>query len=488
MTRYFNNRVHVSVVSTILAVVLISTSAMARSAPESFANLAEKLLPAVVNISTTATAKQGSGKTPELQQFPPGSQFEEFLRDYFDRNRPQQQRKSTSLGSGFIIDKKGIVITNNHVIRDADEITVILQNNEMLKAEIIGRDPKTDIAVLRVEPKGDLPAVSLGDSDKIRVGDWVVAIGNPYGLGGSVTAGIVSARGRNINYSGPYVDFIQTDASINKGNSGGPLFNMEGKVIGINTMIYSPSGGSVGIGFSIPSKIASGVIGQLIKYGKTRRGWLGVRIQKVTDEIAESLGLKKVEGALVASVTDNSPAAKGGIKAGDVILKFNNRDVKEMRSLPKIVAETEIGKNVDVEVWRDGKKVTTQVSVGELDEEQVAKTSSGETGDGGKDEELKITDLGISVGNLNANTRKRFNLRKKSKGVVVVDVDKDGVATEKGIKVGDVIVEVSQNEVVSPKEVKKRIEDVKSSGRKSVLLLIEGQAGLRFVALRLTKK
>jgi serine protease Do len=226
----------------------------------------------------------------------------------------------------------------------------------------------------------------------------------------------------------------------------------------------------------------------LIKYGKTRRGWLGVRIQKVTDEIAESLGLKKAEGAMVASVTDNSPAAKGGIKAGDVILKFNNRDVKEMRSLPKIVAETEIDKNVNVEVWRDRKKVTTQVDVGELDEEEVAKTSSGETGDGGKDEELKITDLGISVGNLNANTRKRFNLKKKSKGVVVVDVDKDGVATEKGIKVGDVIVEVSQNEVVSPKEVKKRIEDVKSSGRKSVLLLIEGQAGLRFVALRLTKK
>ena len=487
MTRYFNNRVHVSVVFTVLAVVLISASAMARSAPESFANLVEKLLPAVVNISTTATAKQGSGKTPELQQFPPGSQFEEFLRDYFDRNRPQQ-RKSTSLGSGFIIDKKGIVITNNHVIQDADEISVTLQNNETLKAEIIGRDPKTDIAVLRVEPKGDLPAVSLGDSDKIRVGDWVVAIGNPYGLGGSVTAGIVSARGRNIN-SGPYDDFIQTDASINKGHSGGPLFNMEGEVIGINTMILSPSGGSIGIGFSTPSKIASGVIGQLIKYGKTRRGWLGVRIQKVTDEIAESLGLKKAEGALVASVTDNSPAAKGGIKAGDVILKFNNRDVKEMRSLPKIVAETEIDKNVNVEVWRDRKKVTTQVDVGELDEEQVAKTSSGETGDAWVEaEELKITDLGMSVGNLNANTRKHFNLKKKSKGVVVVDVDKDGVATEKGVKVGDVIVEVSQNEVASPKEVKKRIEDVKSSGRKSVLLLIEGQAGLRFVALRLTKK
>ena len=486
MTRYFNYRFTVFIASAVLALVVISSDAMARSAPESFADLAAKLLPAVVNISTTATAKQ-AGKTPELPQFPPGSQFEEFFRDFFDRNRPQQQRKSTSLGSGFIIDKKGIVITNNHVIQDADEITVILQNNETLKAEIIGRDPKTDIAVLRVKPKEDLPAVKLGDSDKIRVGDWVVAIGNPFGLGGSVTAGIVSARGRNIN-SGPYDDFIQTDASINRGNSGGPLFNMAGDVIGINTAIFSPSGGSIGIGFSIPSKIANGIIGQLIKYGKTRRGWLGVRIQKVTDEIAESLGLDQASGALVASVTENSPAAKGGIKAGDVILKFNNRDVKEMRSLPKIVAETEIDKKVDVEVWRDGKKVTTQVSVGELEEEQVAKTSSGETGDGGKDEELKIAALGMSVGRLNANTRKRFNLKKKSKGVVIVGVDKDGAAAEKGIKAGDVIVEVSQNEVASPKEVNKRIEDAKSSGRKSVLLLIEGQAGLRFVALRLTKK
>ncbi len=486
MTRYFNNRFPIYIVAILLALVFIASSAMARSAPESFADLAEKLLPAVVNISTSAAAKK-SGKTPELPQFPPGSPFEDFFRDFFDRNRPQQQRKSTSLGSGFIINKKGIVITNNHVIQDADEITVILQNNETLKAEIIGRDPKTDIAVLRVKPKGDLPAVSMGDSDKIRVGDWVVAIGNPFGLGGSVTAGIVSARGRNIN-SGPYDDFIQTDASINRGNSGGPLFNMAGEVIGINTAIFSPSGGSIGIGFSIPSKIANGIIGQLIKFGKTRRGWLGVRIQKVTDEIAESLGLEKAEGALVASVTENSPAAKGGIKAGDVILKFNNRDVKEMRSLPKIVAETEIDKNVDVEIWRDGKKGTTQVSVGELDEELVAKTSSGETGEGGKDEELKVTTLGLSVGQLNTSTRKRFNLKKKTKGVVIVSVDKDGAAAEKGIKAGDVIVEVSQNEVTSPKEVQKRVADAKSSGRKSVLLLIEGQAGLRFVALRLTKK
>ena len=487
MTRPNRNRFHLKFISLFLTFILVAASAHARSAPDNFADLAEKLLPAVVNISTTAISKQSSGKTPDLPQFPPGSQFEEFFRDFFDRNRPQQQRKSTSLGSGFIIDKKGIVITNNHVIQDADEITVILQNNVTLKAEVIGRDPKTDIAVLRVKPKKDLPFVKLGDSDKMRVGDWVVAIGNPFGLGGTVTAGIVSARGRNIN-SGPYDDFIQTDASINRGNSGGPLFNLTGEVIGINTAIFSPTGGSIGIGFSIPSRIATGIINQLIKYGKTRRGWLGVRIQKVTEEIAESLGLKKAEGALVASVTENSPAAKGDIKAGDVILSFNNKPVKEMRNLPKIVAETDIEKKVDVEVWRDGKKVTTHVSVGELDEEQVAKKSPGLTENDAKEEELKIETLGLSVGSLSEGTKKRFNLKNKTKGVVIVAVDKEGAAAEKAIKAGDIIVEVSQNEVNAPSEVKKRIDDAKSSGRKSVLLLIEGQAGLRFVALRLTKK
>ncbi len=487
MTRLNCNRFHLKFISLFLTFVLVASNVNARSAPDSFADLAAKLLPAVVNISTTALAKKSAGKTPELPQFPPGSPFEDFFRDFFDRNRPEQQRKSTSLGSGFIIDKKGIVITNNHVIQDADEITVILQNNETLIAEVIGRDPKTDIAVLRVKPKKDLPFVKLGDSDKIRVGDWVVAIGNPFGLGGTVTAGIVSARGRNIN-SGPYDDFIQTDASINRGNSGGPLFNLAGEVIGINTAIFSPSGGSIGIGFSIPSRIASNIISQLTKYGKTRRGWLGVRIQKVTEEIAESLGLKKAEGALIASVTENSPAAKGNIKAGDVILSFNNQPVKEMRNLPKIVAETDIDKKVDVEVWRDGKKVTTHVSVGELDEEQVANKSSGPDETSKKEEELKIETLGLSVGSLTESTRKRFNLKGKTKGVVIVGVDKEGAAAEKAIKAGDIIVEVSQNEVNAPSEVKKRIDDAKSSGRKSVLFLIEGQAGLRFVALRLTKK
>jgi serine protease Do len=473
----------------VLALVLIFSPfhAEARSTPESFADLAEKLLPAVVNISTTSVVKQSAGKTPELPKFPPGSPFEDFFREFYDRNSPKQQKKSTSLGSGFIIDKKGLVITNNHVIQGADEISVVLQNNEILKAEVVGRDIKTDIAVLRVKPKKDLPFVKLGNSDKIRVGDWVVAIGNPFGLGGTVTAGIVSARGRNIN-SGPYDDFIQTDASINRGNSGGPLFNVAGEVIGINTAIFSPSGGSIGIGFSIPSGIANGVISQLIKYGKTRRGWLGVRIQNVTDEIAESLGLAKTEGALIASVTENSPAAKGGIKPGDVVLKFNNKVVKAMRSLPKIVAETEINKIVSVEVWRDGKKIITKVSVGELDEEQVAKPVLKLTQKNGEEEKVDIADVGISINTVSDQLRKRFNLKKTSKGVVVMGIDKDGVAAEKGIKIGDLILEVSQAQVRSPSEFKSQIKKARASNRKSILLLIEGPSGLRFVALRLSKK
>lgn len=470
-----------------LVIILWSFVANARTAPESFANLAEKLLPAVVNISTTSVIKQNSGKKPELPQFPPGSPFEDFFREFFDKNNPQQQRKATSLGSGFIIDKKGLVITNNHVIQGADEISVVLQNNETLKAEVVGRDVKTDIAVLRVKPKKDLPFVNMGNSDQIRVGDWVVAIGNPFGLGGTVTAGIVSARGRNIN-SGPYDDFIQTDASINRGNSGGPLFDMAGEVIGINTAIFSPSGGSIGIGFAIPSGIANGVISQLIKFGKTKRGWLGVRIQNVTDEIAESLGLKRPEGALIASVTEGSPAATGGIKAGDVILKFNNKSVKTMRSLPKIVAETEINKRVAVEVWRDGKTVTANVSVGELVEEKSGQPILKPTKRNDEKERVDITDVGISISALSSQLRKRFNLKETSKGVVIVAIDKDGVAAEKGIKIGDVIREVSQVQVSTPIDFQNQIKKARNTNRKSILLLVEGPSGLRFVALRLSVK
>ncbi|MFL2782073.1 MAG: Do family serine endopeptidase [Rhodospirillales bacterium] len=367
---------------------------------------------------------------------PPGSPFEEFFKEFFDKNRPEQQRKSTSLGSGFVIDKKGIIITNNHVIQGADEINVILQDNKILKAKVVGRDPKTDLAVLSVETSEDLPFVPVGDSDKMRVGDWVLAIGNPFGLGGSVTAGIISARGRNIN-SGPYDDFIQTDASINRGNSGGPLFNMQGEVIGINTAIFSPSGGSIGIGFSIPSKVASGVIDQLIKFGKTRRGWLGVRIQKVTPEIADSIGLEKAEGALVASVSEGSPAEKGKIQVGDVILKFNGQIVKEMRNLPKIVAGTEIDKEVKVLVWRNGKRVEVKISVGELEEEQLAKKEVAKPITPVEEKILEVESLGLRVSNFSLQIGKRYKLKNVEKGAVVVGVDTGSPAFEQGIREGE---------------------------------------------------
>ncbi|MGE0714572.1 MAG: Do family serine endopeptidase, partial [Alphaproteobacteria bacterium] len=375
-------------VAAAAAATVWTATASARAAPESFADLAAKLLPAVVNVSTSQQTRGGSPQAerrrPEMPQVPPGSPFEDFFKEFFERNRPDAgPRRQASLGSGFIIDASGLVVTNNHVIADADEITVILHDDTSLKAEIVGRDAKTDLALLRVKSSKPLPSVKWGDSDTARVGDWVLAIGNPFGLGGSVTAGILSARQRDIN-SGPYDDFIQTDASINRGNSGGPLFNMAGDVIGVNTAIFSPSGGSIGIGFSIPSALAKPVIQQLKDFGRTRRGWLGVRIQGVTDEIADSLGLGRPRGALIASTTDKGPAAEAGIQAGDVVLTFDGRDITDMRRLPRVVAETPINKRAKVVVWRKGKEMSFDVKVGELDEreesEQVAALPRG--GDG----------------------------------------------------------------------------------------------------------
>ena len=482
------NRLTILFAALMLAFILTVSPLQARSAPESFADLAAKLLPAVVNISSSTAA---TTRGPEVPQFPPGSPFEDFFRDFFDRNRPQQQpapqqggRGASSLGSGFIIDKKGLIVTNNHVIQDAVEVTVILQDDTRLKAEIVGRDAKTDLAVLRVKPEKDLPFVEWGPSDAARVGDWVVAIGNPFGLGGSVTAGIVSARGRDIN-SGPYDDFIQTDASINRGNSGGPLFNMDGQVIGINTAIFSPTGGSIGIGFSIPSATARGIVSQLIRYGHTRRGWLGVRIQLVTPEIAESLGLSDASGALVAAVTKESPAEKGEIKAGDVILSFNGKPVDEMKKLPRIVAETEIGKPVAVEIWRNGKKVEAEVVVGELQEEEARAVARLRDNDEQGGDSQAIDTLGLTLSAIDSKLRKQFSIKSGAKGVVITKVDPKGVAGEKGLRPGDRIVEVSQTEVNSPSEVASKIDAAKKEGRKSVLLLLEGQSGLRFVALRI---
>jgi serine protease Do len=475
---------------------LFSGPAEARPAPDSFADLAGKLLPSVVNISTTQTPKSERGREhsgPEIPQFPPGSPFEEFFKDFFEHGMPRsgrpeaQPRKATSLGSGFIIDPAGYVVTNNHVIADADEITVILHDDTNLKAELVGRDTKTDIALLKVKTDKPLTAAPWGDSDAARVGDWVLAIGNPFGLGGSVTAGILSARQRDIN-SGPYDDFLQTDASINRGNSGGPMFNMDGQVIGINTAIYSPSGGSIGIGFAIPSTLAKAVVAELQNEPdhNVHRGWLGVRIQAVTDEIAESLGLDKAKGALIASVSDNGPAQVAGIQAGDVVLSFNGREVSDMRRLPRLVAETPVGKTVPMTLWRKRKENSVQVKVGRLEESDQQQASAQETPKKKtKDEAGVVKTLGLTLSGITTDLKEKFSLTGDSKGVVVVDVAKDSPAAAKGVRPGDLIMEAAQEEVKNPGEVSSRIEEAKKSGRKSILLLVERQGDLRFIALRL---
>ncbi|HEX3498401.1 MAG TPA: DegQ family serine endoprotease [Stellaceae bacterium] len=465
--------------------------AAAKAGPEGFSDLAAKLLPAVVNISTTQTLK-ADRQRPEVPQFPPGSPFEEFFKDFLDKNLPRgqqqrpeaQPRRATSLGSGFIIDPSGLVVTNNHVIADADEITAILHDDTSLKAELVGKDTKTDLALLRVKTDKPLTAVPFGDSDQMKVGDWVLAIGNPFGLGGTVTAGIVSARARDIQ-QGPYDDFIQTDASINRGNSGGPMFNMNGEVVGINTAIYSPSGGSIGIGFAIPSALAKPVMMQLKEYGKTRRGWLGVRIQGVSDEIAESLGLDKARGALVASVSDKGPAQVAGIQPGDIVIKFDGKDVPDMKRLPRLVAETPIDKSVKVTVWRKRQEQVVDVKVGELDEtEKVASTATGPSTPS-QSAGPTVKALGLSLSNVTPELRQKFSLADDTEGVVVVEVAADSPASEKGLRPGDIIVEVAQQEVKDPGQVAAKIDEAKKSGRKSVLLLVDRAGDLRFVALRI---
>ena len=450
------------------------------TAPNSFADLAERLLPAVVNISTTQVNKK-SKRTPQLPQFPPGSPFEDLFRDFFDRNKPgAEPRKVTSLGSGFIIDASGYVVTNHHVIEGASEITVILQDDTNLKAKLIGRDPKTDLALLKVEPKKPLPFVTLGDSSKSRVGDWILAISNPFGLGGTVTAGIISALKRDIN-SGPYDSYLQTDASINRGNSGGPMFNLKGEVIGVNTAIFSPSGGSIGIGFAIPSSQVKVVIDQLRKYGHTRRGWLGVRIQTVTKQIAESLGMKNAKGALVAGVNEKGPAHGSGLKAGDVIVQFDDRPVPEMRDLPRLVAETAIDKQVTLTVIRNGKNVTIKLKIGELPEGEEAKAVKVSTN------KSNLQMLGLSLTELNATNRKHFKLDTRAKGVLVTDV-KEGSASKKGgLQAGDLIVEVAPDTVNTPKEFKERIEKARKAKRKTVLLLTERKKVRQFIVLPVTE-
>ena len=459
-----------------LFVVLGSQAGRAADRPDSFADLAERLSPAVVNISTTMVVRNND--RPQLPQFPEGSPFEDFFREFEDRG--ERSRRAQSLGSGFIIDAAGIVVTNNHVIENADEISVILANDESFDAEVIGRDAKTDIAVLKIDP-GDtsLTAVSFGDSDSLRVGDWVMAIGNPFGLGGTVTAGIVSARGRDIG-SGPYDDYIQTDASINRGNSGGPLFNLDGEVIGINTAIFSQTGGSVGIGFAISANLATQVVSQLQDFGRTRRGWLGVFIQEVTEDIADSLGLDEAKGALVASVTETGPADEAGLQAGDVIIRFDGKEVNKSRDLPRIVAETPVEAKVKVDVVRDGKVKTVTVTLGELEQAENGGLLS-RSGSSEPAEETVLTDIGLAVSSLTAELAEQFGLSADEQTIIVVDVAEGSPAAEKGVQPGDIIRRLNQSAISSVSQLVDGVEKAKQSGRKGVLMLIESEGQTRFV-------
>jgi serine protease Do len=474
--------------------VLTSAPALARG-PDGIADVAEKVIDAVVNISTSQTVEAKNGPSGEgrgaMPQLPPGSPFEEFFDDFFKNRRggpggskggDLQPHKTNSLGSGFIIDTSGIVVTNNHVIADADEINVIMNDGTKIKAELVGVDKKTDLAVLKFKPPKPLIAVQFGDSDKLRLGEWVIAIGNPFSLGGTVTAGIVSARNRDIA-SGPYDNYIQTDAAINRGNSGGPLFNLDGEVIGVNTLIISPTGGSIGIGFAVPSKTVASVVDQLRQFGELRRGWLGVRIQQVTDEIAESLNIKPARGALIAGVDDKGPAKPAGIEPGDVVVKFDGKDVKEPKDLSRVVADTAVGKEVDVVVIRKGQEETKKVTLGRLEDGEKVVQASNKTPE---PVEKPVTQkaLGLDLATLSKDLRSRYKIKDSVKGVIITNVDGASDAAEKRLSPGEVIVEVAQEAVSNAADVKKRIDQLKKDGKKSILLLVSNAEGeLRFVAL-----
>jgi serine protease Do len=472
----------------VVAVALAGTAAVETQralaqtrGPQSIAPIAERLAPAVVNISTSQTVKGSAGGA--LPRVPKGSPFEEFFDDFFKSGKQAgPERKVSSLGSGFVIDgKEGLIVTNVHVIEGADEIVANFADGTKLKVEkVIGRDPKTDIALLKVTPKKPLASVKFGRSEAVKVGDWVMAIGNPFGLGGTVTVGIISAKARDIN-SGPYDDYLQTDAAINKGNSGGPLFNMDGDVVGVNTAIISPTGGSIGIGFAVPADTVVGIIEQFKLHGEVRRGWLGVRLATVTEELATQLGLKENTGAHVSSVARGGPAAAAGIETDDVIIRFDGQDVTAMRSLPRLVAQTPVGKTVDVEVLRKGQRRTLKVVIGRLAEDEPVTPT-----DIGADKSGERVLLGMRLAPLTDDIRKRHGLKQLVKGVAVLAVDEGSQAARRDLKVGDVIVEVQDEAVSSVQDMVERIDKVRKAGRKQVLLRVENAKGeIRSVALPL---
>ncbi|HAW46695.1 MAG TPA: serine protease [Roseovarius sp.] len=459
--------------------LLLAQGVAARALPESFADLADEISPAVVNITTSTTVEQGTGPLPMV---PEGSPFE----DFFERFREQmpegdRPRRSSALGSGFVISEDGYVVTNNHVIDKADEIDIEFFSGEKLSATVVGTDPKTDIALLKVEPQKPLPFVKFGDSDTARVGDWVLAMGNPLGQGFSLSAGIVSARNRAL--SGTYDDYIQTDAAINRGNSGGPLFNMAGDVVGVNTAILSPTGGSIGIGFSMASNVVKRVVDQLKEYGETRRGWLGVRIQDVTEDVAEAMGLEKVAGALVTDVPEG-PAAEAGMQAGDVILSFDGRDVEDTRGLVRQVGNTAVGKTVRVVVFRDGKTKTLKVTLGRR---EVAEGSIPVAQPGKPEAPQEKSMMGLTLKPLDDELRAQLELDATATGLVVTEVDEMSEAYEKGLRAGDVITEAGQQKVASISDLDARIAEAREAGRKSLLLLVRRAGEPRFVALNIAE-
>ncbi len=450
--------------------------------PNSFADLAEKLLPSVVNISATKIIETRANSFNF--NFPPGSPFEDLFKE-FDKNGVPQKRKTQSLGSGFVIDKDGTIITCNHVIQGAEGILVKFINGKQYEAKLVGSDPTSDIAVLKIKTKDNLQSVSLGDSDKARVGDWVLAIGNPFGLGGTVTAGIVSARNRDINL-GKYDDFIQTDASINQGNSGGPLFNVDGQVIGINSAILSQTGGSVGIGFAIPSNLAKHNIEQLIKFGEIKRGFIGVRIQEVTKEIADSLGLSNEEGALIASITANGPASKAGLEAGDVILEFDNKKIENMRKLPRVVADTPIGQNVAIKIWRNKQLITKQITVEKLTEEKVSKNKLTRQNSGNSYQSIFIKELKIKIRDITDDDVKQRPNLENIQGVYISDVEGLSPLAQIGIKAGDIIVAVANIKINNLTSFQDQFKNQLKRNQNSILLtILDKDNQSRFVGVKI---